>query len=217
MGYAWVPDLNGASPAEPLPPGVGAVPLNINGGSRIGPGGAYLQPALERAESDAVGRHPRRPHPIRQGARGRRGLCRPGWARRLDRRADCAVRRGNRIGAPPAAVRYRSRGYACGRGHSRVVDSPVGVRTSDHPEWVLPVDWTPTHDLPPLEAILTTPMASRSGRTQGLRRDGGGRRRRSRRPAAHRRFADAAQVQGQSDGWCPAIPGCPDHRASLRQ
>ena len=34
---------------------------------------------------------------------------------------------------------------------------PVGARTSDHPEWVLPVDWTPTHDLPPLEAILTTP------------------------------------------------------------
>ncbi len=34
---------------------------------------------------------------------------------------------------------------------------PVGTRTSDHPEWVLPVDWTPTHDLPPLEAILSTP------------------------------------------------------------
>ena len=38
-----------------------------------------------------------------------------------------------------------------------VLKSPVGERTSDHPEWVLPVDWTPTHDLPPLEAILTTP------------------------------------------------------------
>ena len=31
------------------------------------------------------------------------------------------------------------------------------MRSSDHPEWVLPVDWTPTHDLPPLEALLTTP------------------------------------------------------------
>jgi choline dehydrogenase-like flavoprotein len=38
-----------------------------------------------------------------------------------------------------------------------VVDAPVGERTSDHPEWVLPVEWTPTHDLPPVEAILTTP------------------------------------------------------------
>ena len=38
-----------------------------------------------------------------------------------------------------------------------VLNAPVGVRTSDHPEWVLPVGWTPTHDLPPLEAILTTP------------------------------------------------------------
>jgi choline dehydrogenase-like flavoprotein len=36
-------------------------------------------------------------------------------------------------------------------------DVPVGARTSDHPEWVVPVDWIPTHDLPPVEAILTTP------------------------------------------------------------
>ncbi|MGB0436355.1 MAG: GMC oxidoreductase, partial [Mycobacterium sp.] len=26
----------------------------------------------------------------------------------------------------------------------------------DHPEWVLPVSWPPTHGVPPLEAILTT-------------------------------------------------------------
>jgi choline dehydrogenase len=26
----------------------------------------------------------------------------------------------------------------------------------DHPEWVLPVDWSATHGLPPLEAVLTT-------------------------------------------------------------
>jgi choline dehydrogenase-like flavoprotein len=36
------------------------------------------------------------------------------------------------------------------------VDLPVGTASSDHPEWVLPVDWTETHGLPPLEAVLTT-------------------------------------------------------------
>jgi choline dehydrogenase len=33
---------------------------------------------------------------------------------------------------------------------------PVGAKSVDHPEWVLPVSWTPTHDLPPLEAVLST-------------------------------------------------------------
>ena len=47
-GYQWINDLNGATPEAPLPPGVGAVPLNINGGTRVGPGGAYLQPAMDR-------------------------------------------------------------------------------------------------------------------------------------------------------------------------
>jgi choline dehydrogenase-like flavoprotein len=35
-------------------------------------------------------------------------------------------------------------------------DLPVGTSTVDHPEWVIPVGWTPTHGLPPLEALLTT-------------------------------------------------------------
>ena len=50
-GYPWVSDLNGAAAEAPLPPGVGAVPLNINGGTRVGPGGAYLQPAMDRPTS----------------------------------------------------------------------------------------------------------------------------------------------------------------------
>jgi choline dehydrogenase-like flavoprotein len=37
-----------------------------------------------------------------------------------------------------------------------VVDLPVGVASADHPEWVLPVDWSASHGLPPLEAVLTT-------------------------------------------------------------
>ena len=48
-GYRWIDDLNGATADESLPTGVGAVPLNINGGTRVGPGGAYLAPAMDRA------------------------------------------------------------------------------------------------------------------------------------------------------------------------
>jgi choline dehydrogenase-like flavoprotein len=32
----------------------------------------------------------------------------------------------------------------------------VGASFVDHPEWVLPVDWSASHGLPPLEAVLTT-------------------------------------------------------------
>jgi choline dehydrogenase-like flavoprotein len=38
-----------------------------------------------------------------------------------------------------------------------VADLPVGAAATDHPEWVLPVNWSETHGLPPLEAVLTTP------------------------------------------------------------
>ncbi len=48
-GFGWLPDLNDGSGADALPSGVGAVPLNIVDGTRIGPGAAYLLPALERA------------------------------------------------------------------------------------------------------------------------------------------------------------------------
>jgi choline dehydrogenase-like flavoprotein len=37
-----------------------------------------------------------------------------------------------------------------------LVDLPVGTRSADHPEWVLPVDWPAAPGRPPLEAVLTT-------------------------------------------------------------
>ena len=48
-GFSWLPDLNDLDGAAGLPLGVGAVPLNIVDGVRIGPGAAYLLPALRRA------------------------------------------------------------------------------------------------------------------------------------------------------------------------
>ena len=157
IGYQWLPDLNGASAERPLPAGVGAVPLNINGGIRIGPGGAYLQPALGRANLTLVA--DTRVLRIRfdRGRASGIDCVGPDGLTHLsaDRIVLCAGAIGSAhllmlSGVGPVDVLATA-------GIPVVLNAPVGMRTSDHPEWVLPVDWTPTHDLPPVEAILTTP------------------------------------------------------------
>ena len=157
MGYTWVPDLNGSAPAEPLPAGIGPVPLNINGGTRIGPGGAYLQPALDRPNltllpDTRVGR-------IRFDNGRTAGVDCAGPDGRADLTADRIVLCAGAIGSAHILLLsgIGPEAMLSAAGIPVISDVPVGVRTSDHPEWVLPVDWTPTHDLPPLEAILTTP------------------------------------------------------------
>jgi choline dehydrogenase len=157
MGYAWVADINGGAHGKPVSTGVGAVPLNINGGNRIGPGGAYLQPALSRPNLTLL-------------ADTRVGRIRFDKSRAIG--VECVGPDGSAI---LTAGRIVLCGGAIGSAHTLLLSGigpgavlaaagipvvsnlPVGARTSDHPEWVLPVDWTPTHDLPPLEAILTTP------------------------------------------------------------
>ncbi|MGV0802270.1 mycofactocin system GMC family oxidoreductase MftG, partial [Mycolicibacterium elephantis] len=56
-GHPWIPDLNGSTAEDPLPDGVGPVPLNIDGGTRVGPGGAFLQPAMDRANLTVLTSH----------------------------------------------------------------------------------------------------------------------------------------------------------------
>lgn len=157
MGYPWIADLNGAHPDKPLPAGIGAVPLNINGGIRIGPGGAFLQPALERPNLTLLSDTRLHGIDIESGrAVGAYGIGPDGpVSLAADRIVLCAGAIGSAhllmlSGVGPADVLSRANIPV-------VLEAPVGVRTSDHPEWVLPVDWTPTHDLPPLEAVLTTP------------------------------------------------------------
>ena len=157
MGYAWVPDLNGAAHGEPVSPGIGAVPLNINGGTRIGPGGAYLQPALGRSNlillaNTRVGR-------IRFTQGRAVGVDSTGPDGPANLTADRIVLCAGAIGSAHVLL-LSGIGPAetlAAAGIAVASNLPVGRRTSDHPEWVLPVDWTPTHDLPPLEAILSTP------------------------------------------------------------
>ncbi|MGV9800041.1 mycofactocin dehydrogenase MftG [Mycobacterium sp. NPDC003449] len=152
-GFGWLPDLNGSDRGSPLPAGVGAVPLNIDGGTRVGPGGAYLQPALDRAnlvlrtDTRAVG-------VLISGGRAVGVRCDDGRDLSADRIVLCAGAIGSAqllmlSGVGPAADLEAL-------GIRVVAGLPVGMATLDHPEWVLPVAWTPTHDLPPLEAVLTT-------------------------------------------------------------
>ncbi len=152
-GYEWVADLNGHDAGRP---GVGPVPLNIDGGSRVGPGGAFLGPASLRENVTVVdGTRVRR---IRFAGHRAVGVdtVGPGGAGRLT--ADRIVLSAGAIGSAhllmlsgvgPAAP-LRAAGVPVR------LDLPVGRRSVDHPEWVLPVDWPPAPGRPPLEAVLTT-------------------------------------------------------------
>lgn len=156
-GYRWIDDLNGSTAEAPLGPGVGAVPLNIHAGTRVGPGGAFLLPAMSRANLA-----------VRTTTRVTRVLVAAGRAVGLDcvgpdgpveLRADRIVLCAGAIGSAWLLM-------LSGVGPRQVLeaagvpvraDLPVGRASTDHPEWVLPVDWTETHGLPPLEAVLATP------------------------------------------------------------
>ncbi|MGV0851623.1 mycofactocin dehydrogenase MftG [Mycolicibacterium phlei] len=155
-GYPWIADLNGSTPEAPVGPGVGPVPLNINQGTRVGPGGAILAPALDRpnltllADTRVVAvriRDGRAVGVTCVGAEGRTDLD-------ADRVVLCAGAVGSAqllmlSGVGPAGVLRTA--------DIRVVANlPVGAAIADHPEWVVPVHWDDTHGVPPLEAVLTT-------------------------------------------------------------
>jgi choline dehydrogenase len=157
LGYPWVADLNGVGAGDPLPVGIGAVPLNIDGGIRVGPGGAFLQPALGRPNVTLVA--DTRVVRIRFEQQRAVGVeCTGPDGNRVlsaDRIVSCAGAIGSAQLLMVSGVGPEDALTAAGI--PVVSKAPVGERTSDHPEWVLPVDWTPSHDLPPVEAILTTP------------------------------------------------------------
>jgi predicted dehydrogenase (TIGR03970 family) len=155
-GFEWIEDLNGSTREAPLRPGVGAVPLNIDGGTRVGPGGAYLQPAMDRTNltlltNTRVGR-------IRMTKARAVGVDCVGPDGALDLSADRIILCAGAIGSAHLLMLSGVGPQEVLRavGIPVVADLPVGTATSDHPEWVLPVDWSESHGLPPLEAVLTT-------------------------------------------------------------
>ncbi len=152
-GFDAVADLNGADGGRP---GVGAVPLNIDRGTRVGPGGAFLAPALNRPNltvlaSTRVSRL--------QLAHGRAvGVDCVGPHGRWTVDADRVVLSAGAIGSAHLLM-VSGIGPAttlAAAGVPVLLDLPVGTRSADHPEWVLPVDWPSSPGRPPLEALLTT-------------------------------------------------------------
>jgi choline dehydrogenase len=155
-GYRWVDDLNGATREEPLPTGVGAVPLNVNGGTRVGPGGAYLEPAMARTNltlltNTRVGR-------VRTAGGRAVGVDCVGPDGAIDLTGDRIILCAGAIGSAQLLMLsgVGPQGVLQAAGVPVVADLPVGVACVDHPEWVLPVDWSESHGLPPLEAVVTT-------------------------------------------------------------
>ncbi|MBP2454004.1 mycofactocin dehydrogenase MftG [Mycolicibacterium lutetiense] len=152
-GFGWIDDLNGSDTGAMLPAGVGAVPLNINGGNRVGPGGAYLQPALGRPNLGLL-TDTRVDRVLFRANRAVGVQCGDGSVLHADRIVLCAGAIGSAYllllsGIGPSAELEAL-------GIEVISGVPVGMNTVDHPEWVLPVSWTPTRDLPPLEAVLST-------------------------------------------------------------
>ena len=152
-GYGWIADLNGSDAGRP---GVGAVPLNIDGGIRVGPGDAFLGRAAGRSNLTVLtDRRVTRIHLAGNRAVGVDCIGPDGPGRLT---ADRVVLSAGAIGSAHLlmvsglgpADQLTAAGVAVHQ------DLPVGTRTVDHPEWVLPVDWPAAPGRPPLEALLTT-------------------------------------------------------------
>jgi choline dehydrogenase len=205
-GYQWITDLNGATLDEPLPTGVGAVPLNINGGTRVGPGGAYLQPAMNRANLTLL-----------TNTRARRIRTNGGRAIGVD----CIAPDGDthltadRIVLSAGAIGSAHLLMLSGVGPQQmlraagvpvVADLPVGAASVDHPEWVLPVNWSATHGLPPLEAVLTTDVLEIRPYTAGFGAMISGRR----DDPADRPHIGVALMQPESRGRVALVSSDPD-------
>jgi len=153
-GFGWITDLNDTGP-QPAS-GVGAVPLNIVDGVRIGPGAAFLAPALSRpnltlrAQTRALRLRFAGPKAVGVDAMGPLGL----QTFTADRIVLCG-------GAIPSAHLLMLSGVGesdmlRSAGLAVVAPLPVGTGFSDHPEWVVPTSWPAAPGRPVLEVVLST-------------------------------------------------------------
>jgi choline dehydrogenase len=156
LGYRRIADLNGADVAEPAVSAVAAIPLNIDAGTRVGPGGAFLVPAMGRPNLSVLEKTRAVRVRVANGRAVGVDCLGPEGHTHLaaDRIVLCAGAIGSAhllmlsgIGPSPDLKRA---------GVSVVQDLPVGVRCADHPEWVLPVDWPAAPGRPPVEAVVVT-------------------------------------------------------------
>lgn len=152
-GFPWIDDLNDSEPE--IISGVGAVPLNIVDGIRVGSGAAYLVPALRRSNLTFL----ERTRAVRVRISGGRavGVDAIGRGGPISLTAD-------RIVLCAGAIQSAHVLMLSGIGEEHVLRAagvpvtaplPVGMRCVDHPEWVLPTTWAVVPGRPPLEVVLT--------------------------------------------------------------
>ncbi len=152
-GFAWITDLNDTGPDSA--PGIGAVPLNVVDGVRIGPGAGFLIPALSRPNLT-----------LRAGTRALRvrfsgakavGVDAIGPQGPTSLTADRIVLCGGSI---PSAHLLMLSGVGDEDmlrkvGVPVVAPRPVGAAFVDHPEWVVPTEWVAAPGRPVLEVLLS--------------------------------------------------------------
>lgn len=157
FGLPWLPDLNDVPDGDALPSGIGAVPLNIVDGVRIGPGAAFLLPALNRANLSLL----TQTRALRLRVSGGRatGVFAVGPGGPIALTADRIVLCAGAIESAHLLMLSGIGDEAMLRavGVDVLAPAPVGRACSDHPEWVLPTTWTVAAGRPVLEVVLSTP------------------------------------------------------------
>ena len=154
VGYRWISDLNGARDSTSAMNGVGAVPLNIADGVRVGPGAAFLGPALERPNLTLL------PETwiwrLRIDGNRATGAEGHGPDGPVTLSADRIVLCAGAIGTAQLLMLSGVGDAALlrGVGIEVSVDAPVGMNCVDHPEWVMPTTWATSPGKPVLEALL---------------------------------------------------------------
>lgn len=153
-GFGWIADLNDAAPEQVS--GIGAVPLNIVDGVRRGSGAGYLIPALGRPNLRLHART--RVARLRFAGTAVIGVDVVGPQGRLTLTAD-------RVVLCAGAIETARLLMLSGFGEEKMLRAagvpvvsplPVGMSFSDHPEWVMPTDWTVAPGRPVLEVVLST-------------------------------------------------------------
>jgi choline dehydrogenase len=155
-GFGLLADLNAAPATDTLPAGIGTVPLNIVDGIRVGPGAAFLEPALRRPNLTVLTGH--RAHRIRCTAGRAIGVDVLGPAGPSYLTADRIVLCAGAIGSAHLLMLsgIGDETMLSAVGVPVVVPAPVGLNCSDHPEWVLPTTWAVAPGRPVLEMVLST-------------------------------------------------------------
>ncbi|MEM6104813.1 mycofactocin system GMC family oxidoreductase MftG [Mycobacterium sp. 050272] len=153
-GFSWIADLNDCGP-EPAP-GVGAVPLNIVDGVRIGSGAGYLLPALRRSNLTLLSQT--RAVRLRFNGTVAVGVDVVGPQGPMALTADRIILCGGAIQSAQLLMLSGIGDEAMLRalGVPVMAPLPVGMNCRDHPEWVLATDWTVATGRPVLEVVLNT-------------------------------------------------------------